>query len=404
MNLAMRDIARHKLRFMGTAIGLGMLFTVVIAMQGIFAGMSEDAALLVRTMDAELWVVQRDTAGPFAEPSRLDPSLVTRAAGVPGVRMARAYTYATLQRDHHGRTLRMAAVGLSWPDERGTQLGLVAGRGLEQARGELIADASLGLGIGEVLRLGQEDYRVVGLTRDALNASGDAVVFVSVSDWQLIANDQPAEASQLERERASARLLETELGRAQPGLEALLRDTRWRPPAIAAAPLSAVLVNVSSPAMLAPVKETMSRWGDVAVYTREEQLELLLGGVIQRARMQIGLFTVVLSLTAAAIVMMVLYNIALEKTHDIAILKLMGASKARLAGLVIQQSWLLGALAYGMARAAGSVAYPYFPRRVVLTPTLDMAAPALIFLLTTLASLLGVWHVLRVDAGRVLEG
>lgn len=404
MNLAMRDVARHKLRFMGTAVGLGMLFTVVIAMQGIFAGMSEDAALLVRTMDADLWVVQRATSGPFAEPSRVDPSLVTRAAGVPGVRLARGYTYATLQREHNGRALRMAAVGISWPDERGERLGLVAGRGLEQARGELIADASLGLQIGERLRLGQEDYRVVGLTRDALNASGDAVVFVSVADWQLINNDQPAEATQLERERAIARLLETELGRAQPGLEELLRDTRWRPPAVAQPPLSAVLVNVSSPAMLGPVKDTMGRWGDVAVYTGGEQLDLLLGGVIQRARMQIGLFTVVLSLTAAAIVMMVLYNIALEKTHDIAILKLMGASRARLAGLVIQQSWLLGALAYGMARLAGAAAYPHFPRRVVLTPMMDVAAPTVILALTTLASLLGVWHVLRVDAGRVLEG
>jgi hypothetical protein len=41
---------------------------------------------------------------------------------------------------------------------------------------------------------------------------------------------------------------------------------------------------------------------------------------------------------------------------------------------------------------------------VVLTPMMDVAAPLVILALTTLASLLGVWHVLRVDAGRVLEG
>lgn len=61
--------------------------------------------------------MQRDR-GPFAESSRLDPSLEGRAAAVPGVRGARAYTYQVVQRDHAGRQLRLALVGLAWPDYR----------------------------------------------------------------------------------------------------------------------------------------------------------------------------------------------------------------------------------------------------------------------------------------------
>ena len=38
MNLALRDVRRHLGRFVGTAAGLGLLLTVVIAMQGIYAG------------------------------------------------------------------------------------------------------------------------------------------------------------------------------------------------------------------------------------------------------------------------------------------------------------------------------------------------------------------------------
>jgi predicted secreted protein len=72
---------------------------------------------------------------------------------------------------------------------------------------------------------------------------------------------------------------------------------------------------------------TMRRWGDVSVYSQDEEETLLLGGVVQRARMQIGLFTVILTLTAAIIVMMVMYNLTLEKTHDLAVLKLMGAPR-----------------------------------------------------------------------------
>ena len=132
MNLAVRDVRRHLARFVGTAAGIGLLVSVVIAMQGIYAGMVDDATILTRAMRAELWVVQRDTRGPFAEASRLDPSVVDRAAAVPGVRSARPYTYQLIQRLHRGAVMRIAVVGLGWPDDAGQALPLVRGRHLWQ--------------------------------------------------------------------------------------------------------------------------------------------------------------------------------------------------------------------------------------------------------------------------------
>jgi putative ABC transport system permease protein len=119
----------------------------------------------------------------------------------------------------------------------------------------------------------------------------------------------------------------------------------------------------------------MRSWGDVSVYSQDEEEALLLGGVVQRARMQIGLFTVILTLTAAVIIMMVMYNLTLEKTHDLAVLKLMGAPRTRLLGLVLQQAWLLGALGYAVAFAMGELAFPMFPRRVLITETISLVAP-----------------------------
>jgi len=92
------------------------------------------------------------------------------------------------------------------------------------------------------------------------------------------------------------------------------------------------------PHRAAEVRETMRSWGDVSVYSQDEEAALLLGGVVQRARMQIGLFTVILTATAAVIVMMIMYNLTLEKTHDLAVLKLMGAPRLRLLGMVLQQA------------------------------------------------------------------
>jgi len=140
------------------------------------------------------------------------------------------------------------------------------------------------------------------------------------------------------------------------------------------------------------------------VYSQAEEEALLLGGVIERARMQIGLFTVILTLTAAVIVMMVMYNLTLEKTHDLAVLKLMGAPRLRLLGLVLQQAWLLGALGYAVAYSIGALAYPQFPRRVLITTQLAVLAPIATFAIVTLASILGLSHVMRIDPARALEG
>lgn len=403
MNLAIRDVRRHLPRFVGTAAGLGLLLSVVVAMQGIYAGMVDDATILTRAMRADLWLVQRDTRGPFAESSRLDPSVEARAAAVPGVRSARPYTFQLIQREHRGATMRIALVGLGWPDDPGRTLPLVRGRHLLQPHGEVIVDASLGVALGDSLVLAGEPYRVVGLTKNALTSGGDSVAFLSVADTQLVALEQPPEAIVLERQRLLERLRLTDLGRSQPALEETATDPRWRPPALASPPLAAVLVE-TDPHRFESARSTMSHWGDVSVYTQHGEEQLLLGGVVQRARMQIGLFTAILTVTAAVIVMMVMYNLTLEKTHDLAVLKLMGAPRRRLLGLVLQQAWLLGLVGYGVAWTIGGFVYPSFPRRVLITSSISLIAPLVTFVVVTLASILGLVHVMRIDPARALEG
>jgi putative ABC transport system permease protein len=102
--------------------------------------------------------------------------------------------------------------------------------------------------------------------------------------------------------------------------------------------------------------------------------------------------------------MMVMYNLTLEKTHDLAVLKLMGAPGPRLLGLVLQQAWLLGALGYAVAYGMGAVVFPMFPRRVLITDTITLVAPLATMAIVTLASVLGLTHVMRIDPSRALEG
>jgi len=404
MNLAWRDIRHHLGKFFGTAMGMSLLFAVVLAMAGIYQGLVEDGTSLSRTMRADLWVVQRGTFGPFADSSRLDPSVESRASTVPGVSLARGYTYQVLQREHLGKPLRMALVGISWPDDRGQDLPLIAGRPLAQGHGELIADVSTGLAIGDSVALGADLYTVVGLTKHAVTTGGDGAAFASIADSQLIQADNAADAILTERERRRERLLEAELGRTQPGLEELIVDPQWKPPVIASAPLQAVLVRVEGNHRLEQVRAAIGSWPDVTVFDQQQQEELLIQGVVQKARLQLGMFAFILMLTSAVVFASILYNMTLDKTHDIAVLKLMGASNARIAGMVLQQAWTLAAIAYVLAVGIGMLAFPSFPRRVVMTDQVVALGAGIVMVVATLSSVLGVVHGLRVDAAKVLEG
>lgn len=402
MNLAFHDIRHHMARFVATSAVVGLLFTVVLAMAGIYQGLVDDATVLLERTDADLWVVQRGTRGPFADPSRLDPSLELRVAAVPGVLSARAFTTQVLQRDHGHRQIRFALVGLSFPEERGERLSITQGHALTQAHGELIADASLGLAVGEVVHLGRDDYRVVGLTTQLLASGGDAVVFGTVSDTQSILGDDSSDALIAERERRLTRLRGTDLGRSQPALEDLAVDPRWTFPAIAAPPIQAVRVRVA-PARVDEVRAALARWSDVSVWTHAEEEQLVLQGMVAKARMQLGVFAAILIVSSSLLLAAVLYNLTLEKAHDIAVLKLLGARASRLVGLVLEQAWATALLGYGIALAVGSQAFPHFPRRVVLTETSIVGVGLLLLLVSTLASVAGVVYALRIDPGPVLE-
>ena len=81
MNLALRDVRHNALRSALTALGLGMLFGVVISMTGIYEGALDDALRLPRASNPDLWVVQPRTHGrlPNRHASRAIPVTLSAA-------------------------------------------------------------------------------------------------------------------------------------------------------------------------------------------------------------------------------------------------------------------------------------------------------------------------------------
>ena len=131
INLASRDILHGWGKFVFTGIGLGLLIGVTLTMAGVYRGMVDDARVLIENAGADLWVVQQDTLGPYAEPSSVHDDVAKDLLGLSGVQEAGNVTYLTMQIRHNQKEIRVMLVGFE-TGKPGEPAYLVAGRPLYQ--------------------------------------------------------------------------------------------------------------------------------------------------------------------------------------------------------------------------------------------------------------------------------
>jgi putative ABC transport system permease protein len=403
MNLAIKDIRHNLGRFILTTLGVGLLLMVVMGIRGVYRGIEEDSTFLIENVGADIWVVQGQTQGPFAELSRIPANLRDRAAAVPGVKEATECVYFPVQRQHAGNALRMTVFGLDWPIDKGEWLPLIAGRILRQNHYEMIADQVLGLSLGEQVKLGKETYGVVGITKGMVNSSGDGLGFFTTRDAQAIQFDVPGEAIRLERAARPARARRNDIGRTQPQILERAAGPVSEIPALGPAPISAVMVALEPGADPAGVTSVLSSWPDVSVLTREEQRKLMLTGVVDRMRRQIGMVSSLLLIVSAVVLTLIIYTLTLERTTSIALLKLIGAPNRVVLGLILQQSLFIGGIGYGVGYLIGQVILPRFPRRVVLVEYDLLELAGIVVGICVLGSVLGMWKAARVSPNEILS-
>jgi putative ABC transport system permease protein len=184
ISLAGRDILHGWGKFALTGLGLGLLIGVTLTMAGVYRGMVDDAQALLTNSQADLWVVQKDTQGPYAESSSIKDDVVRSVRGMPGVAQAANVTYLTMQVQRpSGDEARTMVVGVE-PGKPGAPGYLVAGRQLTRDHYEAMADVKTGLSLGDAVRVRRHSYTVVGLTQRMVSSGGDPMLFVPLKDAQ----------------------------------------------------------------------------------------------------------------------------------------------------------------------------------------------------------------------------
>lgn len=377
MNLAYRDI-RHSLgRFLLTCVGLGLLLGVVLAMIGIYRGLIVDAMTIARAPAVDLWVVETNTRGPFAEASRIPGDVREAIARIAGVASAGSITYQTVEAEHRGSKLRLYVIGYE-PTRPGGPSEIAEGRGIARSHYEMVADLSSGLVLGDRIQLGRNIFSVVGLTRNQVNSGGDPAVYITLPDAQKLQFDlsPPAARVQLARGNGGAS-----------------RDT-----------VNAIVARLQPNAAPDGVAETVRRWKHLSAITQEAQETILTRSLVDRARRQIGLFTSLLLVVSAVIIALIIYTMTMEKLRQIATLKLIGAPDRTIIAMIVQQALALGFIGFAIGATLIVNVKDYFPRRVILETDNVVVLGAIVFAVCLLSSGLGVRAALKVDPATAIGG
>ena len=403
ISLAGRDILHAWGKFVFTGVGLGLLIGVTLTMAGVYRGMVDDAQVLLDNSGADLWVVQQETLGPYAESSSLPDDAYRGIRSMTGVARAANVTYLTMQVRQTNvavpRDVRAMVVGIT-PDEPGHpgQPGyLVDGRHLTRGHYEAVADVATGFALGDRLQIRRNQFTVVGLTRRMVSSGGDPMVFIPLKDAQEAQFLKDSDAIVRQRARTAANP-----GLNRPGvpglLEAVLASQTTNPS------VNAVLVQLTPGADPESVAEPIRRWKRLTVYTRAQMQEILIAKLIATSARQIGMFLVILAIVSAAVVAFIIYTLTLGKIREIAVLKLIGTRNRTISGMILKQSVALGAIGFVVGKISATFWAPIFPKYVLLVPGDALRGFVAVMVICVLASLVAIRAALQVDPAEAIGG
>ncbi|MBI4290533.1 MAG: ABC transporter permease, partial [Betaproteobacteria bacterium] len=356
----------------------------------------DDAKVLLNNSGADLWVVQKDTQGPYAESSSIHDDVYRGILGLPGVARAANVTYLTMQVRKGNTDVRAMVVGFE-PGQPGEPAYLAAGRRITRSHYEAVADVMSGFALGDRISIRRHDYTVVGLTRRMVSSGGDPMVFIPLKDAQEAQFLKDNDAIVNERARTAAN---PSLNR--PGVPGLLE-------AINASQttnrnVNAVLVKVAESRAPEAVAREIRRWKHLQAFTRAQMEDILIAKLIATAAKQISMFLVILAVVSAAIVAFIIYTMTLGKIREIAVLKLIGTRNRTIAGMILQQALGLGLIGFAVGKIAATIWGPAFPKYVLLEPGDAARGFVIVMVVCVLASTLAIRAALKVDPATAIGG
>ncbi len=380
INLAYKDITHSLSKFLTTAISVGVLLGIVIIMIGVYRGMVFDATVLVDDIKADIWVVQQDTLGPFAQASRIHEDLKNQISYQEGIASAGAITFQTFQMQNRYGDFKVMLVGYDPFGEIEVidKAKLIEGRVLQKQHYEIVVSQKTNYKLGEYIQLGRDRFRVVGITTDTVSNGGDYLIYTSLKDAEVLQFTYSNERIRSDENRG--------IKGSNPHLvNAIIAKTKdgYSPEKVA--------INIE--------QSTHKK-----VFTKKTQKDLLLQKVIKKSSKQIGMFTAILIMVSVVIIALIIYTMTLEKIKEISILKLIGIPNSTISMMIIEETVVLGVLAFISGNIFAHLISGVFPKRVLLLTNDALVLFVIILISSIFASLFGIYKVIKTDPAQAIAG
>jgi putative ABC transport system permease protein len=373
--LARKLLLHDRLRFAVAIAGVSVSVMLVLVQIGVYFGFMNIATSLIDSSDADIWVGNAGNES-FDFPSLLDERAFYRVASIPGVERAAAVLLNSAEiKLPNGGDLAVEMVGIDTSERDAPLLApwnVVAGDATRlDERGAIIIDETeypkLGMDrIGDSTEITHVSAHIVALTQGIRSFTTAPIVFAD------------------------------------------MRSARSFMPGLGTKAVTYVLVKVKDSESIEAVTQRINKLPYLAAYTRQDMAKRARSYWSDRTGVGVGFFTTaVLGVIVGFVVVgQILYNGTMQYIREYATLKAMGASNSMVVRVILTQAMISASLGFvvGSGLAVGmQAALSKANLSVALTPGLYAATLVVTTAMCSLASLMSIVKVLRLDPASVFK-
>lgn len=401
MKLALKEILARPAEHFLLATVLTLLIAASLGMIGLYRGIVIDATAVINLAKPDLWIVERDTIGPFAEHSALDSEIVDGVSGIPGVKRARRYFHVIRELRIDDQRKRVSIIGIDVRSDDGDWLPITQGRAPADP-GDIAANATLGLAVGRSVSIGREDYRVVGVLENFVDTEGDPIMVANLATAREIGTPVTPAVTRQRGQRIERDLEGSPFGRQLSDTSErsdVVRDTIRGTPAM---PISAVMIDIAPGLSARQVADAIEQRQDVSVMTQFEEIDSIVNHRMYKLRIQIMIFCIFIISITGVISGMIVYARVVENKEIVALLQYLGANPSEIATYVVSTAFILVGAGYAGATIVAGILFQTFPRQAVLFPSDRVLVAGAVGAICTMSSVFAIRRALRTSPREVL--
>ena len=193
LRLAHRNLTRHRIRMVASVAGISLALALVLALDAIFAGVSDQLTAYVDRSGADVWVSQAGVRNLHMVASWMPEAVEAEVSAVDGVDAVESILYSTDTISARGERAVAYVIGLRSGANMGGPWAIAQGSE-RPGRGEAIVDAGFarraGIGLGDEIEALGTQLRVVG-TSTGTATLVNSVAFVSFDDFRTMRGGAP---------------------------------------------------------------------------------------------------------------------------------------------------------------------------------------------------------------------